>query len=328
MIKLKAPEGYTCDGMLGAGAFGTVWRVRKKGQLYACKSVKYLSMSLQHKEQLVAEVNIMRELRHPHIVRYVDRSIDKSTGTLHIVMEYCPGGDLAQRIAARTKKFGTEFLWQLVKEVASALRDCHSGRFGRVVLHRDLKPANILFDSDGHVKVADFGLAKELKNTDLAKSHLGTPLYMAPEVVRKEPYGSSADMWSLGCILYEAAALEPPFQQRSEQALEFAIVTCHTKPLAANKRICDLVASLMTVNAAKRPDAKHVCALAERALLGDDRVADLDARERRLDEREKQLNERERLLDKRQSSLDERQRAFDNKENSLLFPQKKQRRLV
>lgn len=313
---IKPPEGYTYDGLLGAGAFGTVWRVRKEQQQFACKSVVYAHMSLTHKEQLVAEVNIMRELRHPHIVRYVDRRIDKTLGTLHIIMEYCQGGDLAQRIAARTTRFATEFLWQLVKEVASALRDCHSGKFGRVVLHRDLKPANILFDGRGHVKVADFGLAKELKNTDLAKSHLGTPLYMAPEVVRKQPYGSRADMWSLGCILYEATALHPPFDQRTEEALNYAILTANTRPLTANKRICDLVANLMCLRSDMRPDATHVVSIAERALAepaGDGREADLDARERHLNEREKLLNERERLLN-------ERQRAFDNKENFATNP--------
>lgn len=347
-------EKYEVEGRIGSGAFGSVYRIRRKadGAKFACKSVIYAGMTQSHKEQLVAEVNIMRELKHPHIVRYVDRSIDRITGTLHIIMELCEGGDLAallmQRRRAR-RHLDEEQLWRVASEVASALRDCHEGKLAAngsaVILHRDLKPANILFDANGSVKLGDFGLAKELQHECLAKTKLGTPLYMAPELVRRKPYGPPADMWSLGCILYEAATFEPPFDAKCADDLHSAILAGHRKPIPNTYSIAfrDLVASLLCYRPRERLTASallqrhaalhrydtpgHAHAPIMPAVLPpplpppppEHHVLSChhDRRVRQLDEREKALDDRARLLDDRTRLLDERECDLDRREHAL-----------
>ncbi|KAJ1449506.1 kinase-like domain-containing protein, partial [Pelagophyceae sp. CCMP2097] len=262
---------YDVVGVLGCGSFGSVSRVRRKtdGAEFACKSVPYGGMAEKHKHLLVSEVNIMRTLRHAHIVKYVDRINDRDTGTLHIIMELCPGGDLAsllKRQRAKRRGLDERAVWQLVGQVAAALRDCHEGCFSsevdgaapkKPVLHRDLKPANILFDGRGDVKVADFGLAIELKNAAaLAQTCLGTPLYMAPEVVKQQPYGPPADVWSLGCVAYEACALEPPFCADTMAALNADIVAGRLRkplPRTYSPALRKLVSAMLNSDAAARP---------------------------------------------------------------------------
>ena len=127
-------------------------------------------MSEREKSQLVAEVNILRELRNPFIVRYHDRIVDKPTTRLYIIMEYCSGGDLG-KIITKNKKDRTmldeSLIWKIFAQCVLALKDCHrriENGDRKPILHRDLKPANILLDSNQNIKMADFGLAKELSS--------------------------------------------------------------------------------------------------------------------------------------------------------------------
>jgi NIMA (never in mitosis gene a)-related kinase len=176
-------------------------------------------MNEKEKQQIVAEVNILRELRHPCIVRYYDRIIDKKATKLYIVMEHCSGGDLASLIRSHAKnktRADEGFIWKVLGQVVSALKSCHRHREGgeaKPILHRDLKPANILLDRNGNAKLCDFGLATELAGTNkLAQTAgVGTPYYMSPELVNSQRYDERSDIWSVGCIIYELAALRPPF---------------------------------------------------------------------------------------------------------------------
>jgi len=120
-------------------------------------------MNEKEKQQIVAEVNILRELRHPCIVRYYDRIIDKRATKLYIVMEHCAGGDLATLIKTHTKnrtRAQEQFIWKVLGQVVSALKSCHrhteNGQ-SKPILHRDMKPANILLDKNMNAKLCDFG---------------------------------------------------------------------------------------------------------------------------------------------------------------------------
>jgi NIMA (never in mitosis gene a)-related kinase len=132
----------------------------------------------------VSEVNILRELNNPHIVRYHDRIIAREQKKIYIVMEFCGGGDLATMIKKKQKEakfFEEEFIWKVFAETAIALHECHRKQNGRV-LHRDLKPGNVFFDSNNNVKLGDFGLARILAESSMfAQTHVGTPYYMSPE---------------------------------------------------------------------------------------------------------------------------------------------------
>lgn len=188
------------------------------------KELDYGSMGESEKQMLVSEVNLLRELKHPNIVRYYDRVIDRSNTTLYIVMEYCEGGDLASLISKciKDRRYLEEsFVLHVLVQLALALRECHRRSDDRItVLHRDLKPANIFLDARHNVKLGDFGLARILHHdTSFAKTFVGTPYYMSPEQMNRTSYNEKSDIWSLGCLLYELCALFPPFTAFNQREL-------------------------------------------------------------------------------------------------------------
>ncbi|KTG04825.1 hypothetical protein cypCar_00026157 [Cyprinus carpio] len=193
-------EDYEVMLTIGCGSYGKCQKIRRKsdGKILVWKVLDYGTMAEAEKQMLVSEVNLLRELKHPNIVRYYDRIIDRTNTTLYIVMEYCEGGDLA-----------------------SLINRCIKDRNGSsTVLHRDLKPANIFLDVKQNVKLGDFGLARILNHdTSFAKTFVGTPYYMSPEQINRMSYNEKSDIWSLGCLLYELCALSPPFTAYNQTEL-------------------------------------------------------------------------------------------------------------
>ena len=251
---------YEVEECIGKGSFGTVSRIRRKrdGRVLVWKEVSYGGMCEKEKKLIVSEVNILRELKHPHIVRYYDRIVDQKAATLYIVMEHCEGGDLSRLISRhrRAKQpIPEERIWKWAAQLVCGLKKCHnhrsggssgssSGSSGGVhgggggsgssssagstvvrIMHRDIKPANILMDRHQNVKLGDFGLARELGVgvSQMAKTHVGTPTYMSPEMINEIGYNEASDIWALGCLLYELAALCPPFEAKTKIALALKI---------------------------------------------------------------------------------------------------------
>lgn len=194
----------------------------------------------------MAEVNILRELQHPCIVRYFDRFIDKKNLKIFIIMEYCQGGDLQQiikRCAKSNDHIQEEFIWKIFSQVVSGLHFCHRRQDAtqinrgesnttnkaqesnpQKILHRDLKPGNIFLDSANDAKLGDFGLARVMNQDSMfAHTHVGTPYYMSPELINEQKYNEKSDIWSLGCIIYEMAALRPPFKAQNHLSLAMKI---------------------------------------------------------------------------------------------------------
>lgn len=132
------------------GSFGIVSKIKRKadGRVLVWKELNYGKMSEKEKQQLVSEVNILRELRHPNIVRYYDRIIDKESSKIFIIMEYCERADLAQLIRKLRKDkeyLPEDFIWKVLAQITLALYDCHRRKEGKI-LHRDLKPGNVFLD--------------------------------------------------------------------------------------------------------------------------------------------------------------------------------------
>ncbi|KAM9435224.1 serine/threonine-protein kinase Nek2-like [Clarias gariepinus] len=219
-------EDYEVISTIGSGSYGKCQKIRRKsdGKILVWKELDYGTMAEVEKQMLVSEVNLLRELRHPNIVRYYDRIIDRANATLYIVMEFCEGGDLATLITKCIKEkryLEEEFVLRVMAQLSLALKECHSRNDGgSTVLHRDLKPANIFLDAKRNVKLGDFGLARILKHdTSFAKTFVGTPYYMSPEQMNRMSYNEKSDIWSLGCLLYELCALFPPFTAYNQEEL-------------------------------------------------------------------------------------------------------------
>lgn len=167
-------------------------------------------MSEQEKRETLFEAKILEVLNHPNIVRF--REVYKTKkGKLCIVMDYADGGDLQTLIKGRAKqkKYLTESeVLDYFTQICLSLKHTHDKK----ILHRDLKSQNIFLTKRGIVKLGDFGIARVLSHTkSAAKTVVGTPYYLSPEIIKSEAYNFKSDIWSLGVLLYEMAALTPPF---------------------------------------------------------------------------------------------------------------------
>ncbi|XP_027729566.1 serine/threonine-protein kinase 36 isoform X3 [Vombatus ursinus] len=203
-------EKYHVLEMIGEGSFGRVYKGRKKysAQVVALKFIPKLGRSEKELRNLQREIEIMRGLRHPNIVQMLDSfETDKE---VVVVTDYAEG-ELFQ-ILEDDGKLPEDQVQAIAAQLVSALYYLHSHR----ILHRDMKPQNILLAKDGGIKLCDFGFARAMStNTMVLTSIKGTPLYMSPELVEERPYDHTADLWSVGCILYELAVGTPPFYTTS-----------------------------------------------------------------------------------------------------------------
>ncbi|XP_047138110.1 serine/threonine-protein kinase Nek2 isoform X1 [Hydra vulgaris] len=317
-------DDYDVLSIIGTGSYGTCKKVKRKsdGKIRVWKELDYGSMTDSEKQLLVSEVNLLRELKHENIVRYHDRIIDKASTKIYIVMEYCEGGDLANYISKHKKQrcyIDEKFIWKAIFQLSSALKACHNcAKAGSTVLHRDLKPANIFLDAKNNCKLGDFGLARVLHHdTSFAKSFVGTPYYMSPELVNRAHYNEKSDIWSLGCLIYEMCALVPPFLAANQNLLALKIQDGYFKPIPSHysKDIQRLIELTLTVKEHLRPSIEDI--LDSQLLKANVRHLQefqkhltkeelLQIREKRLDEREKELNRREQNLQERERIADEK----------------------
>jgi len=222
----EAQRRYELQKELGRGAMGIVYKA-KDNELDEIVALKILPESISNNPEAVRRFRIearsARRLAHPHIVRIHD--IGEEMGRKFISMEYVEGTDLKARFRAEGPP-GLKLLSQWCMDVASALAYAH--RMG--IVHRDIKPANIMITDDGVVKVADFGIAKNMGAADatMTGAVMGTPLYMSPEQVRGEQIDHRADIYSFGIMLYELTAGRPPF---TEGDLAYQHINVDPKPL-------------------------------------------------------------------------------------------------
>ncbi|XP_053491266.1 serine/threonine-protein kinase 36-like isoform X1 [Ictalurus furcatus] len=203
-------EQYHVFEMIGKGSFGRVYKGRRKfsGQVVALKFIPKVGRSAKELRSLQREIEIMRGLKHPNIVLLLD-SFETQLEVV-VVTEYAEGELF--KILEYDGSLPESQVREIACQLVSALYYLHSHR----ILHRDMKPQNILLGKGGVVKLCDFGFARAMSVSTLVLTSIkGTPLYMSPELVKKKPYDHTADLWSLGCILYELHTGEPPFYTNS-----------------------------------------------------------------------------------------------------------------
>ncbi|TRZ22053.1 hypothetical protein HGM15179_004957 [Zosterops borbonicus] len=249
-------EEYQLFEELGKGAFSIVRRCVKvlAGQEYAAKIINTKKLSARDHQKLEREARICRLLKHPNIVRLHD-SISEE-GHHYLIFDLVTGGELFEDIVAR-EYYSEADASHCIQQILEAVLHCH--QMG--VVHRDLKPENLLLASKlkgAAVKLADFGLAIEVEGDQQAWfGFAGTPGYLSPEVLRKDPYGKAVDLWACGVILYILLVGYPPFwdedqhrlyQQIKAGAYDFPSPEWDTVTPEAK----DLINKMLTINPSKR----------------------------------------------------------------------------
>ena len=245
---------------LGDGAFSIVHKARRlsDNKIYALKRVKMTKLSEAEKVNAINEVRILASLDHPNIIAYKEAFFDDPSSTLCIVMEFASGGDLlgkVEKLKARGARFSEKDLWSYLIQSLRGLEYLHNSS----ICHRDLKCANMFLSAEGVIKLGDMNVSK-VQKSGLMRTQTGTPYYAPPEIWQDKPYNSKCDIWSLGCVLYEFAALHPPFRANSMKDLAARVVrgVYPALPKTYSKQFHDVIKQMLVVNQSSRPSASEM----------------------------------------------------------------------
>eukprot|EP00052_Salpingoeca_macrocollata_P024680 m.221797 g.221797 ORF g.221797 m.221797 type:complete len:786 (+) comp22295_c0_seq1:153-2510(+) len=257
-------EKYERIKVLGKGTFGRAWLVRhlQSSELLVAKEIKCENRS--DLEDALAEAKIMAQVDHANIVKFHD-AIRSSSKLVIIVMEYCDDGDIAEKIARRKfahQYFDEDLVLNWTAQLCRALEYLHS----KGIMHRDIKTANLFLKKGGVLKLGDFGIARLLdRNADsmsrrTTRTPVGTPMYMSPELCQGARYGQKADMWALGCVLYEMCSLKHAYAGESLMGLLYKI--CEGQPPLISDyydvRLRELAQVLMQRDPKDRPSCSEI----------------------------------------------------------------------
>mmetsp|Transcript_13646 Transcript_13646/g.17181 ORF Transcript_13646/g.17181 Transcript_13646/m.17181 type:complete len:302 (-) Transcript_13646:508-1413(-) len=193
-------EDFDILRLVGKGAYGKVHQVRKKdtGKIFAMKVMrKEMLIQTNNVSYTMTERNILRNIRHPFIAQLYYAFQTK--GKVYLVMEFLNGGQMLYHMRQQAM-LSEEHVRIYAAEIVLAIEYLHS----LDIVHRDIKPENVLLSSDGHLRLADFGLAKVNVTDDSAKTFCGTIEYMAPEIIKGSGHGKGVDWWSLGILICDA----------------------------------------------------------------------------------------------------------------------------
>ncbi len=181
------------------------------------KKVLISKLNQKEKDNAINEIRILASIKNQNIISYKEAFYDEKSSFLCIVMEYADDCDLESKINQKIKSntfFTQNEVINIFVQIINGLKVLHEKK----IIHRDLKSANIFLTKNGIVKIGDLNVSKVLK-MGLGYTQTGTPYYAAPEVWKDMPYDFKADIWNLGCILYEMTCLKPPFRGNNMEAV-------------------------------------------------------------------------------------------------------------
>ncbi|KAH8821133.1 cell division control protein-like protein 15 [Xylogone sp. PMI_703] len=220
-------KDYRLGECLGKGAFGSVYKAFNwgTGEAVAVKQIKLGDLPKSELRMIEAEIDLLKNLNHDNIVKYL--GFVKSPDCLNIILEYCENGSL-HSICKSYGKFPENLVGVYMGQVLQGLQYLHD----QGVIHRDIKGANILTTKDGKVKLADFGVSTStLSGADKEAQVVGTPYWMAPEIIQLSGATPASDIWSLGCTVIELLEGKPPYHKLAPMPALFAIVNDDHPPL-------------------------------------------------------------------------------------------------
>jgi serine/threonine protein kinase len=191
---------------IGNGSFSTIYkgyRVSDNTPVAIKKITKIID-----KKYINSEINVMKNLNSPYILKLYEVIHQKNY--LYLILEYCNEGDLSKYIKTKNKKYNLLYIYQIIK----GLQYLYKSK----IIHRDIKPHNILI-TNNTIKISDFGFAKTFNENDLISTFCGSPLYMAPEILKLKEYTNKSDIWSLGVIIYEILFKIHPYPSKNKSEL-------------------------------------------------------------------------------------------------------------
>ncbi|XP_037626465.1 serine/threonine-protein kinase Nek1 isoform X2 [Sebastes umbrosus] len=251
-------EKYEKLKKIGEGSFGKAILVKSKedGHQYVIKEIGISAMSSKERQESRKEVAVLANMSHPNIVQYKE-SFEEG-GCLYIVMDYCEGGDLFKKInSQKGVLFSEEQIMNWFVQICLALKHVHD----RKILHRDIKSQNIFLTKDGTVQLGDFGIARVLNSTvELARTCIGTPYYLSPEICENKPYNNKSDIWALGCVLYEMCTLKHAFEAGNMKNLVLKIIRGSYPPVSIHysQELRSLLALLFKRSPRERPSVSTI----------------------------------------------------------------------
>ncbi|KAF9563140.1 hypothetical protein CPC08DRAFT_761081 [Agrocybe pediades] len=254
----KPPTHFQLGNCIGRGQFGSVYRALNlnTGQMVAVKRIRLEGLKEEEVTTLMREVDLVKSLSHPSIVKYEGMARDDDT--LSIVLEYAENGSLGQTLKS-FGKLNEKLVASYVVKILEGLHYLHTSD----VVHCDLKAANILTTKNGNVKLSDFGVSLNLRAMEREiKDVAGTPNWMAPEVIELKGASTKSDIWSLGCTVIELLTGKPPYAEvGNSMSVMFRIVEDDMPPIpeGCSEALRDFLEQCFHKDPTQRPDAEHLC---------------------------------------------------------------------
>jgi len=304
-------ENYEIIEYLRAETYHQVCKVLRKSdnKVLICKEIYFGNLTEKEKKQLVNEVSVLKDLRHPNILRYYDRIFDKQSQKIFLITEYCEGGDfskLLKRLKRDREYLPEEKIWKYFMQFILALHEVHRNK----LLHRNIQPTNILLDAYDNLKLGDFGFMKINKETDAKYSEKENNYYMAPELFEGISYSSKSEVWACGCFLYELCALTPPFVTMNNISLALKIKNGKFDriPSRYSDELQRVIQWILTRSLQERPSVDDILNIPQ---------ISMQLREKRLRDSKTALQKKEEGLKKKIEDLEDLEKSLKNRETEL-----------
>lgn len=247
------------DDLVGIGGHGKVYKgvLTDTGEAVAVKRIPVKNGKIG-KKFIKLEIDILRQMTHRNLVKYMGCKYSSKLKEYSVILEYADGGSLEQYIKKRGH-LSESLVSKVVHQTLRGLEYLHSKK----IIHRDLKPANILITTSGYIKITDFGVSAQLLNIEsMRTSCVGTPHYSAPEVIQVLPYSFQADIWSLGCSVYEMLFGHRPYHEMNQVSAMYRMVTDEHPPIPEDNHLSkpclEFLLACWVNDWKKRPTAKEL----------------------------------------------------------------------